>query len=49
MLQIERVPDIQGADYTYDSWNRLTGVTTEEGKHVRYRYNGDHLMVECTE
>jgi YD repeat-containing protein len=29
--------------------NRLTQDTTEDGKAVSYRYNGDNLMVESTE
>ncbi|MFD2115263.1 RHS repeat domain-containing protein [Paenibacillus yanchengensis] len=31
---------------THDEWDRLTKVTTEEGKEVNYRYNGDNLLVE---
>ncbi|MCY9707447.1 hypothetical protein M5X17_30655, partial [Paenibacillus alvei] len=27
----------------------MTQVTTEDGKAVSYRYNGDNLMVERTE
>ncbi|EJW14601.1 RHS repeat-associated core domain-containing protein [Paenibacillus alvei] len=48
-LQSDQVPDIKGASYAYDSRNRLTQVTTEDGKAVSYRYNGDNLMVERTE
>ncbi|GAV15285.1 wall-associated protein WapA [Paenibacillus sp. NAIST15-1] len=48
-LQSDQVPNIKGASYTYDSRNRLTQVTTEDGKAVSYRYNGDNLMVERTE
>ncbi|MCY9528556.1 wall-associated protein WapA [Paenibacillus alvei] len=48
-LQSDQVPDIKGANYTYDSRNRLVKVTTEDGKAVSYRYNGDSLMVERTE
>ncbi|WP_430112229.1 polymorphic toxin-type HINT domain-containing protein [Paenibacillus sp. B1-33] len=48
-LQSDQVPDIKGANYAYDSRNRLTQVTTEDGKGVSYRYNGDNLMVERTE
>jgi len=48
-LQSDQVPNIKGASYTYDSRNRLTQVTTEDGKAVSYRYNGDNLMVERAE
>ncbi|WP_276570661.1 polymorphic toxin-type HINT domain-containing protein, partial [Paenibacillus alvei] len=48
-LQSNQVPNIKGASYAYDSRNRLTQVTTEDGKAVSYRYNGDNLMVERTE
>ncbi|MCY9704195.1 polymorphic toxin-type HINT domain-containing protein, partial [Paenibacillus alvei] len=48
-LQSDQVPNIKGASYAYDSRNRLTQVTTEDGKAVSYRYNGDNLMVERTE
>ncbi|MCY9555085.1 polymorphic toxin-type HINT domain-containing protein [Paenibacillus apiarius] len=48
-MSSDKVPDIQGASYTYDSRNRLTQVTTEKGKTVSYRYNGDGLMVERSE
>ncbi|KJB84891.1 hypothetical protein AZ66_28070, partial [Paenibacillus sp. E194] len=48
-LQSDQVPNIKGASYVYDSRNRLTQVTTEDGKAVSYRYNGDNLMVERTE
>ncbi|MCY9729274.1 wall-associated protein WapA, partial [Paenibacillus apiarius] len=48
-LSSDKVPDIQGASYTYDSRNRLTQVMTDEGKTVSYRYNGDGLMVERSE
>jgi len=44
-----RVPNVKGVSYAYDSRNRLTQVTTEDGKVVNYRYNGDNLMVERTE
>jgi len=48
-LQSDQIPNIKGASYAYDSRNRLTQVTTEDGKAVSYRYNGDNLMVERTE
>ncbi|MEQ7053036.1 polymorphic toxin-type HINT domain-containing protein, partial [Paenibacillaceae sp. P-4] len=48
-LQSDQAPNIKGASYAYDSRNRLTQVTTEDGKAVSYRYNGDNLMVERTE
>ncbi|MBN3526633.1 Hint domain-containing protein [Paenibacillus apiarius] len=48
-LYSDHALDIKGATYTYDSRNRLTQVTTEDGKVVSYRYNGDNLMVERTE
>ncbi|MCM3290002.1 RHS repeat protein [Paenibacillus sp. MER 180] len=48
-LQSDQVPNIKGASYAYDSRNRLTQVTTEDGKAVSYRYNGDNLLVERTE
>ncbi|MEC0192289.1 polymorphic toxin-type HINT domain-containing protein, partial [Paenibacillus apiarius] len=48
-LKSDKVPDIQGASYTYDSRNRLTQVKIEKGKTVSYRYNGDGVMVERSE
>ncbi|UHA74524.1 RHS repeat domain-containing protein [Paenibacillus sp. 481] len=40
-------PPVQkGAQYSYDSRNRLTRAVTEDGNIVTYRYNGDGLMVE---
>ncbi|UHA74523.1 RHS repeat-associated core domain-containing protein [Paenibacillus sp. 481] len=40
-------PPVQkGAQYSYDSCNRLTRAVTEDGNVVTYRYNGDGLMVE---
>ncbi|MBG9795002.1 hypothetical protein ABD76_22045 [Paenibacillus dendritiformis] len=48
-LRSDQVPTLKGASYAYDHRNRLTRVTTEEGKAVSYRYNGDNLMVERTE
>ena len=48
-LQSDQVPNIKGASYAYDSRNRLTQVTTEDGKAVSYRYNGDNLMMERAE
>ncbi|UHA74908.1 RHS repeat domain-containing protein [Paenibacillus sp. 481] len=40
-------PPVQkGAQYSYDSRNRLTRAVTEDGNTVTYRYNGDGLMVE---
>ncbi|MFD2115279.1 hypothetical protein ACFSTH_07130 [Paenibacillus yanchengensis] len=46
-LATEATPlDSLNSDYAYDEWDRLTKVTTEEGKEVTYRYNGDNLLVE---
>ncbi|UHA73761.1 RHS repeat domain-containing protein [Paenibacillus sp. 481] len=40
-------PPVQkGAQYSYDSRNRLTRAVIEDGNVVTYRYNGDGLMVE---
>ncbi|MFD2115283.1 RHS repeat-associated core domain-containing protein [Paenibacillus yanchengensis] len=41
--------DSLNSNYAYDEWDRLTKVTTEEGKEVTYRYNGDNLLVERSE
>ncbi|MFD2746938.1 polymorphic toxin-type HINT domain-containing protein [Paenibacillus yanchengensis] len=49
-LATEATPlDSLNSDYAYDEWDRLTKVTTEEGKEVTYRYNGDNLLVERSE
>ncbi|CAH1217420.1 hypothetical protein PAECIP111893_04275 [Paenibacillus plantiphilus] len=51
-LQSDRIPDIsptEETNYTYDAWNRLTGVTKSGGGQVSYRYNGDGLLYERTE
>nr|WP_253298428.1 polymorphic toxin-type HINT domain-containing protein [Paenibacillus sp. MSJ-34] len=48
-LTSDQFPNIKGASYVYDDRNRLTKVTTEDGKTVTYRYNGDGLMVERSE
>jgi RHS repeat-associated protein len=44
-----QAPVISGATYEYDEWDRLSKATTEDGKVVSYKYNGDDLMVERTE
>ncbi|WP_239551401.1 polymorphic toxin-type HINT domain-containing protein, partial [Paenibacillus elgii] len=41
--------DMSGAGYRYDDRNRLTQVTTDDGKNVSYRYNGDGMLYERTE
>jgi RHS repeat-associated protein len=38
-----------GKEYVYDKRDRLTTVTTTEGKIVSYKYNGDGLLWERTE
>ncbi|WP_044478297.1 RHS repeat domain-containing protein [Paenibacillus antibioticophila] len=40
---------MSNADITFDSLNRLTKVKTEDGKEVRYTYNGDGLLYERSE
>ncbi|WP_438433975.1 S8 family serine peptidase [Gorillibacterium sp. sgz500922] len=40
---------IKGADYEYDSQDRLKKAVTEDGKTVTYAYNGDGLLVSRTE
>ncbi|MCD1258816.1 Hint domain-containing protein [Paenibacillus athensensis] len=48
-LQTGKLLDLSGANYTYDERNRLKQVTTEDGKTVSYRYNGDGMLYERTE
>lgn len=48
-LQSSSSPDLSGASYRYDERNRLVEVTTDDGKNVAYRYNGDGLLYERTE
>ncbi|MDK8193132.1 RHS repeat-associated core domain-containing protein [Paenibacillus sp. UMB7766-LJ446] len=43
----DRPFDPRLVDYNFDQKNRLTSVNTETGE-VRYRYNGDGLLVERT-
>ncbi|MFB5763637.1 hypothetical protein [Paenibacillus medicaginis] len=38
---------MKNAEYTYDSVNRLTKVSSE-GKEVTYSYNGDGLLYKRT-
>ncbi|XOK62253.1 RHS repeat-associated core domain-containing protein [Paenibacillus elgii] len=48
-MQSSNSPNLNGASYRYDERNRLVQVTTDEGKNVAYRYNGDGLLYERTE
>jgi len=48
-MQTSKLLDLGGASYAYDERNRLTQVTTEDGKTVSYRYNGDGMLYERTE
>lgn len=41
--------DISDATYGYDKQNRLSTVSTTDGKNVSYKYNGDGLLYERTE
>ena len=48
-MQSSNSPNLSGASYRYDERNRLVQVTTDDGKNVTYRYNGDGLLYERTE
>jgi len=48
-LQSTQIPDLSQAQYEYDEWDRLSKVTTLDGKVVTYKYNGDNLLYERTE
>ncbi|MCP3773346.1 hypothetical protein NLX71_08455 [Paenibacillus sp. MZ04-78.2] len=48
-MQSSNSPNLSGASYRYDERNRLVHVTTDDGKNVSYRYNGDGLLYERTE
>ncbi|WP_025852428.1 polymorphic toxin-type HINT domain-containing protein [Paenibacillus ehimensis] len=48
-MQSSNTPNLNGASYRYDERNRLVQVTTDDGKNVAYRYNGDGLLYERTE
>ncbi|MFB6367738.1 RHS repeat-associated core domain-containing protein [Paenibacillus elgii] len=48
-MQSSNSPNLSGASYRYDERNRLVQVTTDDGKNVSYRYNGDGLLYERTE
>ncbi|WP_204343380.1 polymorphic toxin-type HINT domain-containing protein [Paenibacillus elgii] len=49
MMQSSKSIDMSGADNRYDDRNRLVQVTTDDGKNVSYRYNGDGMLYERTE
>ncbi|KPV61171.1 hypothetical protein QJ48_01470 [Paenibacillus sp. A3] len=48
-MQSSNSSNLSGASYRYDERNRLVQVTTDDGKNVAYRYNGDGLLYERTE
>ena len=48
-LQSDQVPSMTDATYEYDVWNRLSKVTTDDGKVVTYKYNGDGMLYERNE
>ncbi|MCP1307952.1 RHS repeat domain-containing protein [Paenibacillus tyrfis] len=48
-MQSSKSIDMSGAGYRYDDRNRLAQVTTDDGKNVSYRYNGDGMLYERTE
>ncbi|WP_010503351.1 polymorphic toxin-type HINT domain-containing protein [Paenibacillus elgii] len=48
-MQSSSSPNLSGASYRYDERNRLVQATTDDGKNVTYRYNGDGLLYERTE
>ena len=48
-MQSSKSIDMSGAGYRYDDRNRLVQVTTDDGKNVSYRYNGDGMLYERTE
>ncbi|GMX63969.1 hypothetical protein Elgi_04390 [Paenibacillus elgii] len=48
-MESNNSPNLSGASYRYDERNRLVQATTDDGKNVAYRYNGDGLLYERTE
>ncbi|MFD3259968.1 RHS repeat-associated core domain-containing protein [Paenibacillus lentus] len=50
-LEVEgqQVRGMTNAEFTFDSLNRLTKVTGEDGTEVSYSYNGDGLLYERAE
>ncbi|NEN87036.1 polymorphic toxin-type HINT domain-containing protein [Paenibacillus elgii] len=48
-MQSSNSSNLSGASYRYDERNRLVQATTDDGKNVAYRYNGDGLLYERTE